>query len=225
MTIYRGQLLGHQERSSISRAIGERAKQKELLVFEYDSSTANSTIEREFKGLQATPLSLVYYLGTLDADGSIEDSNACIIPNGDLVSCGNDLTADYDITQDEITLNITVGAVTGSNVRKAYFYYLAFYDTTENPAIISTTLNVQYVVPNGLASAEAFGTAIIVSVVQPTGVASAEAFGTPQINQTVYPSGIASAEAFGTAQVSNTGAPGYDSAAVGYDDSGTGYDG
>lgn len=58
--------------------------------------------------------------------------------------------------------------------------------------------------PSEIASAQAFGTAVITPgavTVSPSGVASAQAFGTPQLNLTVSPTGIASAQAFGTPTV------------------------
>jgi len=59
----------------------------------------------------------------------------------------------------------------------------------------------QTISPTAIASAEAFGTALIIiqQFISPTGITSAEAFGTPTIvqQQFVSPSGIASAEAFG----------------------------
>jgi len=54
---------------------------------------------------------------------------------------------------------------------------------------------------NGIASAEAFGTASINPAISPSGIASAEAFGTAQLNQQVVCAGIASTEAFGTASI------------------------
>lgn len=62
--------------------------------------------------------------------------------------------------------------------------------------------------PAGIASAEAFGSAVVSSslTVAPTGIASAEAFGTATVSSslTVSPAGIASAEAFGTAALSTS---------------------
>lgn len=70
------------------------------------------------------------------------------------------------------------------------------------------------IAPGGIASAEAFGTAVVsaANTISPTGIASAEAFGTAVISttNTITPGGIGSAEAFGTATISteNTIAPG-----------------
>ena len=66
------------------------------------------------------------------------------------------------------------------------------------------------ITPTGIASTEAFGTAVVTTGavdISPTGIASAEAFGshTVTLTQDVSPSGIASEEAFGTA-VLTTGA-------------------
>jgi hypothetical protein len=62
--------------------------------------------------------------------------------------------------------------------------------------------------PTGIASGEAFGTAVVSTSItcSPTGIASAEAFGTPTRTATITcsPSSIATAEAFGTATVSTT---------------------
>jgi hypothetical protein len=55
---------------------------------------------------------------------------------------------------------------------------------------------------NGIASAEAFGTATVGIGIQPTGISSAEAFGTPTVSIGIQPTGIASAEAFGAPTVS-----------------------
>jgi len=78
------------------------------------------------------------------------------------------------------------------------------------PEIYFTTSGVgaQDISPTGIASTEAFGTAVITTGavdISPTGIASAEAFGTASLGLDVTPSGIASEEAFGTA-VLTTGA-------------------
>lgn len=55
--------------------------------------------------------------------------------------------------------------------------------------------------PSGIASAEAFGAAVVTTgpvSVAPSGIASAEAFGTAAISRTVTAVGISSGEAFGT---------------------------
>ena len=78
-------------------------------------------------------------------------------------------------------------------------------------AVVSATNTIS---PTGIASAETFGTAVVsaTNTINPTGIASAEAFGTATVSttNTISPSGIASAEAFGTAVISttNTIAPG-----------------
>ena len=67
----------------------------------------------------------------------------------------------------------------------------------------------QTITPAGIASAEAFGTAVLqpgTVTVTPTGIAGGEAFGTATVSttaagQTISPTGIASAEAFGTATI------------------------
>lgn len=59
----------------------------------------------------------------------------------------------------------------------------------------------QQVLPSGIASAEAFGTALIRLVVAPSAIGSAEAFGTAALRLVVAPTGIASAEAIGTARI------------------------
>lgn len=53
----------------------------------------------------------------------------------------------------------------------------------------------------GIASEEAFGTAIIAGPIILTGIASEEAFGTAQLNLSIVLSGIATEEAFGTASI------------------------
>lgn len=84
-------------------------------------------------------------------------------------------------------------------------------DTTDNASGYDPTLGGTTISPSGIASAEAFGTAVITTgpvTVSPTGIASAEAFGTAVITTgpvTVSPSSIASAEAFGTPTIT-TGA-------------------
>lgn len=68
----------------------------------------------------------------------------------------------------------------------------------------------QTVSPAGVASTEAFGTAVITPgpvTLSPTGVGSSEAFGTLQVNQTIYPVGISTGEAFGTVQLNLNVAP------------------
>jgi len=55
------------------------------------------------------------------------------------------------------------------------------------------------VTANAIGSAEAFGTAQLNLVVTPSGIASAETFGAAQLNLNVTASGVVSAEAFGTA--------------------------
>lgn len=72
----------------------------------------------------------------------------------------------------------------------------------------ATGSDVDQLDPTGIASEEAFGTAVVTvlsPVLSPSGVASGEAIGTPLLSSsiTVVPSGIASAEAFGTAAVSD----------------------
>jgi hypothetical protein len=60
------------------------------------------------------------------------------------------------------------------------------------------------IAPSGIASGEAFGTALITIDVPATGIASQEAFGTPTITVgavDIAPSGIASVGAFGTATI------------------------
>ena len=72
----------------------------------------------------------------------------------------------------------------------------------------TSEVGAQDISPTGIASAEAFGTAVITTGavdITPTGIASAEAFGTASLGLDVTPSGIASEEAFGTA-VLTTGA-------------------
>lgn len=59
----------------------------------------------------------------------------------------------------------------------------------------------QNVAPSGIASAGAFGTAVITTGpvdVAPSGIASTEAFGTAKLTLKLLPTGIATAEAFGT---------------------------
>lgn len=70
-------------------------------------------------------------------------------------------------------------------------------------AIGTVTFNSLSVFPNGVASAEAFGTALINIPVTAGSIASAEAFGTPASSVDVSPASIASAEAFGTATISS----------------------
>lgn len=60
---------------------------------------------------------------------------------------------------------------------------------------------VTTIAPTGIASAEAFGTAVVSQAVLATGVGTAEAFGTPVVSQAIVGTGIASAEAFGTTVV------------------------
>lgn len=55
------------------------------------------------------------------------------------------------------------------------------------------------IVPSGISSAQAIGTASVERAVSATGIASAEAHGTAHLARTVDPAGVASAEAFGTA--------------------------
>lgn len=203
--IYQGQLLGHQERYKLARKIGERARYKELIEVDFNNATASYVETREFQGLTEMPLSLCWYLGTIDADGSIEDDQATLVPNGTTVTCLTGVTASHEINADEFRLSINFSGISGANVRKAYFYYIAFYDAPFNPALVFSQLSIQYVVPNGLASAEAFGTARIVHEIEPSGIASAGAFGTAKIINEIEPSGIASGMAFGTATVTGTG--------------------
>jgi hypothetical protein len=66
----------------------------------------------------------------------------------------------------------------------------------------------QTLAPTGVASSEAFGTAVATAAPQigPTGITSAEAVGTPTVLRgpvALSPSGIPSAEAFGTARAAN----------------------
>jgi hypothetical protein len=73
--------------------------------------------------------------------------------------------------------------------------------------VLGTGSSTQDISPGGIASAEAFGTAVIGRGpvdIAPGGVASAEAFGTATLNSTntIAPGSIASAEAFGTATIS-----------------------
>lgn len=63
------------------------------------------------------------------------------------------------------------------------------------------TSGAQTITPNGLASAEAFGTAKIVMYLSLSGLASGEAFGTAKVNRAVAPSAIPSAEAFGSSKL------------------------
>lgn len=60
-------------------------------------------------------------------------------------------------------------------------------------------------VPSGVASAEAFGTARLNLQIRPSGIATAEAFGTTRLNQQIRANDIASAEAFGTTTVQSAG--------------------
>ena len=58
------------------------------------------------------------------------------------------------------------------------------------------------VLPSAIATAEAFGTALIDQPqINPTGIAPAETFGTLALDLTLNPAGIASAQAFGTTEV------------------------
>lgn len=79
-----------------------------------------------------------------------------------------------------------------------------------NAVVPTVASGAQNLSPTGIASTEAFGTAVITTGavnLSPTGIASEEAFGshTVTLTQDVSPSGIASEEAFGTA-VLTTGA-------------------
>jgi hypothetical protein len=60
---------------------------------------------------------------------------------------------------------------------------------------------VTTIAPSGIASAEAFGTAVVSQRILATGAGTAEAFGTPAVSQNIVGTGIASAQAFGTAVV------------------------
>ena len=199
--IYAGQLLAHQERFKLVRKIGERAKYKELIAFQFNNATASQSIDREFQGFTEVPLTMCWYLGTLDADGSVEDDQATIVPNSSNADCVSGLSANHEVNADGFSLNITLAGVSGANVRTAYFYYIAYYDAPFNPALVFSELSVQYIVPNGLSSAEAFGTPIMVHEIEPTGITSGEAFGTPLMVYEIEPSGIDSGEAFGAATV------------------------
>ncbi len=57
------------------------------------------------------------------------------------------------------------------------------------------------ILPAGIASGEAFGTAVVAGPIIATSIASAEAFGTAQLNLKLELTGIASAEAFGSASL------------------------
>lgn len=77
---------------------------------------------------------------------------------------------------------------------------------TSAEAIGSATVSARSTVsPSGLASAGAFGTAVLGLVVAPGGIASAGALGSPSVSglDHVLPSGIASEEAFGTDVIFN----------------------
>lgn len=71
-----------------------------------------------------------------------------------------------------------------------------------------TMFETQTVLPVGIASAEAWGTAVLNSTVtvSPTGIPSAEAWGTPVVllAQIIAPTGIPSAEAWGTPALTAT---------------------
>lgn len=73
-------------------------------------------------------------------------------------------------------------------------------------AVVSTTITCS---PTGIATAEAFGTPTRTSTItcSPSGISTAEAFGTPTRTSTITcsPGGVASAEAFGVAVVSMAG--------------------
>lgn len=97
--------------------------------------------------------------------------------------------------------------------------------SSENPGAFTISGNEQWTVatlaikpgastptiqPSDIASAEAFGTAVVtfVASVAPSGIASGEAFGTAQFSTGVpqiLPNGIASAEVFGTATFTQAG--------------------
>ena len=74
--------------------------------------------------------------------------------------------------------------------------------TPESPTIAQT------VIPTGIASAQAFGTAVVargnVNVV-PTGIASVVAFGVAKVNLSIHATGIPSTTAFGTASIISGG--------------------
>lgn len=76
---------------------------------------------------------------------------------------------------------------------------------------LTQLFGVDAVVPSGIASEEAFGSATVAPgavTVSPSGIGTAESFGTATVSAggtTVAPTGIASGEAFGTAVVSGAG--------------------
>jgi hypothetical protein len=62
--------------------------------------------------------------------------------------------------------------------------------------VVTTTI-----APTGIASAEAFGTAVVSQAILATGATTEEAFGTPTVSLNITCTGIASAQAFGTTTV------------------------
>jgi hypothetical protein len=74
-------------------------------------------------------------------------------------------------------------------------------DQMNGGIIVFGRVVVTTIAPSGIASAEAFGTAVVSQQILATGPTSAEAFGTPAVSQNIVGTGIASAQAFGTAVV------------------------
>lgn len=72
-------------------------------------------------------------------------------------------------------------------------------------ADVSISGGSQNVDPTGIASAQAMGTPALDLTLNPTGIASAQAIGTPALDLTINPNGIASAQAMGTPDVSISG--------------------
>jgi hypothetical protein len=74
-------------------------------------------------------------------------------------------------------------------------------DQMNGGIIVFGRVVVTTIAPTGIASAEAFGTAVVSQFVLPTGVTTGEAFGTAALTNNITTTGIASAQAFGTAVV------------------------
>src|SRR3972149_9656044 len=66
------------------------------------------------------------------------------------------------------------------------------------PALIITA---GLIIPSGIPSGEAFGSAKLNQQILPSTISSTESFGTTKINQQLKPTAIVSTEAFGTSKI------------------------
>lgn len=173
------------------------------------SNPIGATFNGPATSVTSTTWSPSVYTSTVDGSMMIFGGAPGSVANG--VTFSSTDTIDYDSTSMPAgsTHKASVTATAGTSVSGNITCSSAPSSSWVGVAI--EVVPSQTVSPSGIATAEAFGTAVVTRVISPSGIASGEAFGTPALSLSIALTGIPSAEAFGSTNVfslvSPTGIP------------------